>query len=209
MVLYLCLKYPMKSKLKLVQCIAQEMLLLVVNICVLIVASLDLSQKENYSTKKILGEIFLYVNMILSMLGPVFIMLMIIEKVIALKQGREDSQSSQVRPMNGTNLPVNIITRAPQGCLQTNNESNLVLAQGGLDQSQINDTSLNPTNLELASQYNRQRIDVFRSNQEKAQRMTTTGHNVSNKSTTSPRRNYGSPIRSIRSTWDFIGHIQY
>ena len=43
------------------------MLLLVVNIYVLIVASLDLSRKENHSTKKIVGEIFLNINMVLSM----------------------------------------------------------------------------------------------------------------------------------------------
>ena len=182
MILYLCLKYPIKSKLRLGQYIIQELLLLVANICVLIVASLDLSPKEDDSTKKIAGEIFLYMNMVLSMLGPVFLVLIVIEKLIALKRGQKSSQSSQVRPMNENALPVNIMTRAPQGCLQTNNESNLVLAQEGLNQSQIGDTSLNQTDLQLIAQCDRQSTNIVRSNRKKAQKGITYDHNTLNES---------------------------
>ena len=50
--------------------------------------------------------------MILSMLGPVFIVLMVIEKLIVLKRGKESSQSIQVRPMKENALPVDVMAKS-------------------------------------------------------------------------------------------------
>ena len=160
MVLYLCFKYPIKNKLRLGQHIIQEIILLVVNACVLVVACVDLSQKEGYSTKRITGEIFLYCNTILSMLSFVFPVLMVIEKLIILAQSKRLSESREgVISISHKTLPVNIAIRARQDRLQSNNDSNLVLFQGGLNQSQIDDGSLGATNLNFTSQ-----IEVGRTN---------------------------------------------
>ena len=199
MVLYLCLKYPIKSKLRLGQYIIQEILLLAVNTCVVIVACIDLSQKDGYSTREITGEIFLYINMVLSMLGPVFTVLMVIEKLIALKQRKENLGSSQVESIIRNILPVNIVTRAPQGRLKSNNESNLVLVEDGLDQSQIDDTSLRPSDSEFTSQLDRQRNNVLRSNQGKTKNVMTTDHNASKESISETRQAYRARLDQPRA----------
>ena len=162
MVLYLCFKYPVKNKLRLGQHITQEIILLAANTCVLTVACLDLTQNEAYSRKKATGEIFLYCNMILSMFGFLFPVLMIMERAIVLAQSKKLSESREVISINRKIHPVNIVH---QGDVQANNNSNLVFIQGGLDQSQIGDGSLGLTNLNLMTQIKGKRINKSGLNQ--------------------------------------------
>ena len=151
MVFYLCFKYPVQNKLKLVQYIIQEAILLVVNVCVLIVACVDLTGKESYSIKKIAGEIFLYYNMILSMLGPVVIVLMVVENLIALIKRRRGAES-RAGVANSKDVIPNISAVVPQENPQPNNESNIMLFPTGVNQSQIHDISLKPSNYDSTSQ---------------------------------------------------------
>ena len=180
MVLYLCFKHPMKSKLRLGQHIIQEIILLVVNICVLTVANIDVSQKEAYSTKRVMGEIFLYCNIILSLLGFAFPIFMIVEKLIALTQSKKPSESrAEVVSPHHETLPVNPDTRARQERTKANNDSNLVLIQDGLDQSQIYESSLGPSNLNFKSQKEGSRVKKSGLNQINTLEVMKNNRNIS------------------------------
>ena len=183
MVLYLCFKYPINNKLRLGQHIIQEVILLVVNACVLIFACADMSQKEAYSTRGMTGDIFLYCNTILSMLGFVFPVLMIIEKLVILAQSKKLSESrGKVVPIEHKASPVDIMTRVRKGNLKSNNDSNLVLIQGGLDQSQIDDGSLGPTNLNFTSQIKGKRVNNSGLNQTNTVKVTENNLNKQERS---------------------------
>ena len=150
MFLILCITYPIKHKLRLMQYILQEGLLLVVNICVLIVACLDLTGKESYSTRKAAGEIFLYCNSIISMLGPAVLVLMVVEKLISLRRKEKVMEAREVVITNTNAKDTSMAL--PQQSHGANNESNIKLNQSGADQSLIYDISLGQTDLNSISQ---------------------------------------------------------
>ena len=162
MFLYLCIKYPVINKLKLTQYIIQEAILLTVNVCVLIIACINLTGKEGYSTKKLAGEIFLYCNMILSMLGPVVILLMVVEQVIALIKNRRATKSRGVIDIS-TNIIPNVSGVVPQKILQSNNESNIMLFRTGMNQSQVHDLSLRPSDYDLKLHAEEPRVNITES----------------------------------------------
>ena len=150
MVLYLFIRYPVKDKLKLSQYIIQEILILIVNVCVMIVAGLDHAGVEAYSTKKALGDIFTYCNMILSMLSPFYIVMFIIAKVMSLISTKRPVPPIRLHVVN-RNMSVTsqapVIARDSHGKTkiavseEPQNESDLVLVQNVLDQSQSHSQS--------------------------------------------------------------------
>ena len=121
MILYLLIRLPIKEKLKCVQQILQEVILLVVNVCVLVIASLDLSEKLDISTRVAAGTIILYCNLILSILGPTFTVLLIIVQLLTSRRGAQTQTELRVAPIDR---------------VVVNDESGIELFNSRLDQSQ-------------------------------------------------------------------------
>ena len=143
MVLYLFMRTPIKNKFKLVQQILQELILLVVNTCVLMIASLDLSARVDSLTRRIAGEIILYSNLLLSLLGPVFIVLLIILELLAIRRKNKIHSESSVVAINRNTDNISVANqnrdRGPSFS-QRNNESIIQLVQMQLDQSQLRES---------------------------------------------------------------------
>ena len=94
MLLYLCIRYPIKSKPKLAQYIVQEVILLVVNTCVLTTASLDRAGAEAIATRRIMGGIFLYCNFILTFLVPAIMVLLAVSKLVTMIKRRTNADKT-------------------------------------------------------------------------------------------------------------------
>lgn len=74
MIIYLIWKRPFKSKLVLCQSITDEITLLLVNICVMILASLDASGGGNFSTRENLGDIIIIANIAICLSSNIYLL---------------------------------------------------------------------------------------------------------------------------------------
>ena len=77
MMIYLIARYPLKQKVKLAQYIVLEAVLLVVNICVLALAAYDHRHMEALHQRKMIGNIVVSCNIVLRVLGPIFIVIQV------------------------------------------------------------------------------------------------------------------------------------
>ena len=142
MILYLFIQSPIKEKLPLVQQILQEMILLVVNVCILVIASLDLSEKLDISTRIVVGAIILNCNLILSILGPVFTVLLIIVRLLAFRRGAQAPTELRVALPNRAMISGETRSKKNRPRLShINEESRIGLFHSRLDQSQTRDLS--------------------------------------------------------------------
>ena len=75
MTAYLVLLYPFKQKLKLVQFFIQEIIIFIVNICVLATVISDQSSTPDSTTKNNAGSVIIYCNVVFRLLAPVLVFL--------------------------------------------------------------------------------------------------------------------------------------
>ena len=73
--LHLCIKRPLSLKVKLVQYITQESLLLIVSTGVFIVAILDFKEQTSAGLRRVIGDIILIVNLLFKFMGIIFILI--------------------------------------------------------------------------------------------------------------------------------------
>ena len=78
MLLYLGIKRPIKDKIVLFKYLAQELTLFVINFCILISAILDAAKSQNTVARGRLGNVIITGNMIFTMIGLVYIGVIII-----------------------------------------------------------------------------------------------------------------------------------
>ena len=147
MVLYLFIQSPIKDKVKVMQQVLQELILLAVNTCVLVIASLDLDAKIGPLSRRIAGGIILYCNFLLSLLGPLLIITTIIMRLLAMrKRTKVQNESSVVVAVRPDIAEISAdhqqrdAVREPHP-IQMNNESTIQLVQTQLDQSELREHS--------------------------------------------------------------------
>lgn len=123
MLLYLLIKRPMKKIVNLVQQIILEFILLPFNICVLILAILDETQLQAIAHRKNIGEVIVYINVIV----PFLSIGLMVAKVLAIgfefyKQ-RKAHQTNKLRKFSVELSRSNHTLNAPQEifpCTTTN-----------------------------------------------------------------------------------------
>ena len=161
MMLYLLMRTPIKDKVRLGQQIIQELILLLVNTCVLVIASIDLSVRADSLTRRIAGEIILYCNLLLSLLGPVFIVLLVILKLLAMRRRIKISSEFSVVAITTNTVSISVADqqrgqdREPSFS-QMNNESTIQLVQTQLDRSQLHESTLILPEVRHESDFNQQ-----------------------------------------------------
>jgi len=72
---YLILNTPLRLKIKLAQFIVQELMMFSINLCVLILASLDEAGSVSASFRAVIGDIIIMLNLIFNFLATVFVVL--------------------------------------------------------------------------------------------------------------------------------------
>ena len=143
---YLAVRHPQKSKLRLAQVITQELILLIANTCVLVIAILDTAHTEALMPRKIASSTIFYSNVPLMICGYGFIIVHCIVQLRDLYTRRKSNrvisivqnQASEVVPIDQTPTQ-NRTTEALNGLQHTS----LALEPSVLENSILQDFSLN------------------------------------------------------------------
>ena len=157
MLLYLALIRSPKEKLKLVQYLIQEIILLVVNICVLVIAVIDATEFDAVSAKKLAGDSIIVCNTIFTISGTIFICLSLVVSMwyIVKEKWSKRQASRQVQALpsileiqSGSVLvPKESIITPKDG----NYEAKSIRREANLNEVRTNSKGVNPAN----QRYNR------------------------------------------------------
>ena len=143
MILYLLTSSPIKEKVRLAQQVSQELILFTVNTCVLLLACLDPSTTVDSSARRTAGGIILYCNLLLSLLGPIFVLILITTKLLAMRRANKAPSESNATSTNVADPSVlhqqREVGTGPR-LNQMNNESTIDLVQDQSNQSQIRES---------------------------------------------------------------------
>ena len=162
MLLYLCVRCPIKEKSKLAQYIIQEAILLMVNTCVLTIASLDLAGVESLSTRRMMGDIFLYCNFLLAFLVPVIMVLSVTSKLITMVKSRMKVNKIPETIVNNNVLMIHpprnaIVGSSPSTNIHNNSSSKLIQAEKSY--MQADGSSFKPSNISFLAETEKGGID--------------------------------------------------
>jgi len=104
MLFYLILNTPLKLKIKLAQFIVQEIMMFSVNLCVLILASLDEAGSVSASFRAVIGDIIIMLNLIFNFLATVFVVLVgLFSAYQAYKESKNKKSPGNPNPLDVSN----------------------------------------------------------------------------------------------------------
>lgn len=72
MILYIVISRPLKKLLDLIQYISQEVIMVIINMCIFILSIFDRMENENVETRRVLGDIIIYLNISFGCLGMLY-----------------------------------------------------------------------------------------------------------------------------------------
>jgi len=104
MLMYLIIKTPLKLKVKLAQFIFQEIMVFIVNLCILILACLDEADSESASFRATIGDIIIMTNIVYNFLAIIFIILVGSVNVYQAYQDHKNKKKSVNMAANKSNL---------------------------------------------------------------------------------------------------------
>lgn len=140
MLMYLIFKRPMKKLINLVQQIILELVLLPFNICVLTLAIMDKQEIEAIAQRKTIGDIIVYINLMIPLLSLILMALKFIAiGVDTYKQLKQRKAKKNIKEMN---LEVSRDTSTlnfTQEKLPLENSMNRTTTMMMIDQSQVFD----------------------------------------------------------------------
>ena len=82
MIVYLIWRYPIKNPIKLLQNVVQEIVLMIVNGCIVTLAIFDTAKIGNDEARKTIGDVIMYCSIVFSWLGLVFLLITAIFSLI-------------------------------------------------------------------------------------------------------------------------------
>ena len=106
MVIYLFVRYPIKDRVRMVQTLLQELIMLCVNVSILILAALDHVNTEARETREKLGEVIIYSVIAFSWVGITFMVISTLARTIMYlnKKKADPSVLEAHRHEGGVNL---------------------------------------------------------------------------------------------------------
>ena len=109
--LYLMLVRPHKNKLELGENIAQEGVVLIINICILILAALDYNGTKAERTRENIGRLIIAINTGFSMVGSIYMLLKFAVQLINLIRDFRQKAKSRIVPVIHDRPAINVNTQ--------------------------------------------------------------------------------------------------